>query len=42
VLVMRDHFEQSEIIRWLLEKNYKETELFFKDYMIWSVKKDLL
>ena len=42
VLVMRDHYAQSEIIRWVLEKNYEETEMFFKDYMIWSATKDLL
>ena len=42
MLVMRDHYEQSEIIRWLLEKNYQETEMVFKDYMIWSANKDLL
>jgi hypothetical protein len=42
VLVMRDHYEQSEIIRWVLEGNYRETEMVFKDYMIWSSNKDLL
>ncbi len=42
VLVMSDHYAQSEIIRWVLEKNYEETEMFFKDYMIWSATKDLL
>jgi hypothetical protein len=36
VLVMSDHYAQSEIVRWLLEKNYEETEMVFKDYMIWS------
>ena len=36
VLVMRDHFAQSEIIRWVLEENYRTTEMVFKDYMIWS------
>jgi len=42
VLVMRDHYAQSEIIRWVLEGNYRKTEMFFKDYMIWSATKDLL
>ena len=42
VLVMRDHYAQSEIIRWFIEKNYQETEMVFKDYMIWSANKDLL
>ena len=41
VLVMRDHYEQSEIIRWLLGKNYRETDMLFKDYMIWSANKSL-
>ena len=41
VLVMRDHYAQSEIIRWMLEVNYRKTELVFKDYMIWSATKDL-
>ena len=42
VLVMRDHYAQSEIIRWVLEENYRKTEMVFKDYMIWSANKDLL
>ena len=41
VLVMRDHYSQSEIIRWVLEENYRKTEMVFKDYMIWSATKDL-
>ena len=41
VLVMKDHYEQSEIIRWLLGKNYRETDMLFKDYMIWSANKSL-
>jgi 3-methyladenine DNA glycosylase AlkC len=41
VLVMRDHYAQSEIIRWVLEENYRKTEMVFKDYMIWSATKDL-
>jgi len=41
VLVMRDHYAQSEIIRWVLEGNYRKTEMVFKDYMIWSANKDL-
>jgi hypothetical protein len=36
VLVMSDHYAQSEIIRWVLEGNYRTTEMVFKDYMIWS------
>ena len=42
VLVMRDHYAQSEIIRWVLEENYRKTEMVFKDYLIWSSNKDLL
>jgi hypothetical protein len=42
VLVMRDHYAQSEIIRWMLEEEYRKTEMVFKDYMIWSANKDLL
>ena len=41
VLVMRDHYSQSEIIRWVLEENYRKTEMVFKDYMIWSATKNL-
>jgi hypothetical protein len=39
---MRDHYAQSEIIRWMLEEEYRKTEMVFKDYMIWSANKDLL
>ena len=41
VLVMRDHYAQSEIIRWVLEENYRKTEMVFKDYLIWSSNKEL-
>jgi len=37
ILVLRDHYSQSEIIRWFL-KNYVKTEMKFKDYIIWSRK----
>ena len=38
ILVLRDHYTQSEIIRWFL-KNYAKTDMKFKDYLIWSRKK---
>ena len=41
ILVMRDHYYQSKIIRWVLEKNYKKTYMRFKDYQIWSSNKKL-
>ena len=41
ILVLRDHYSQSEIIRWLLEKNYAKTDMKFKDYLIWSSNKEL-
>ena len=41
ILVLRDHYSQSEIIRWLLEKNYVKTDMKFKDYLIWSSNKEL-
>ena len=41
ILVMRDHYYQSEIIRWVLEKKYKMTDMKFKDYQIWSSNKAL-
>jgi len=37
ILVLRDHYIQSEIIRWFL-KDYAETDMRFKDYIIWSRK----
>jgi len=37
ILVLRDHYIQSEIIRWFL-KNYVKTDMRFKDYIIWSGK----
>ena len=41
ILVMRDHYEQSKIIRWVLDENYKLTDMKFKDYQIWSQNKKL-
>ena len=38
---MRDHYEQSKIIRWVLDENYKLTDMKFKDYQIWSPNKKL-
>jgi hypothetical protein len=38
ILVLRDHYTQSEIIRWFLKKNYAKTDMKFKDYLIWSQK----
>ena len=38
IFVLRDHYEQSKIIRWILEKNYMQTDMKFKDYLIWSQK----
>ena len=40
ILVLRDHYTQSEIIRWFL-KNYVKTDMKFKDYQIWSSNKKL-
>ena len=39
ILVMQDHYDRSKIIRWVLEKNYKRTDMRFKDYQIWSSNK---
>ena len=41
ILVLRDHYAQSKIVRWLLEKNYSKTDMKFKDYLIWSSNKEL-
>jgi hypothetical protein len=41
ILVLRDHYAQSKIVRWLLEKNYAKTDMKFKDYLIWSSNKEL-
>jgi len=41
ILVLRDHYAQSQIIRWFLEKKYSKTDLEFKDYMIWTPVKHL-
>jgi len=38
ILVLRDHYTESEIVRWFL-KNYLKTDMKFKDYIIWSRKK---
>ncbi len=38
IFVLRDHYEQSKIIRWILEKDYMLTDMEFKDYTIWSRK----
>ena len=35
ILVLRDHYAQSVIIRWFL-KNYVKTDMKFKDYQMWS------
>ena len=40
ILVLRDHYTQSEIIRWIL-KSYVKTDLKFKDYQIWSSNKKI-
>ena len=36
ILVLRDHFNKSQIIRWFLKNKYSKTNLNFKDYNIWS------
>ena len=41
ILVMQDHYDQSKIIKWVLEKNYKNIDMSFKDYQIWSSNKKL-
>ena len=38
IFVLRDHYEQSKIIRWILEKDYMLRDMEFKDYTIWSRK----
>jgi len=38
ILVLRDHYIQSDIIKWFL-KNYEKTDMRFKDYIIWSQNK---
>jgi len=41
ILVLRDHYRQSKIIRWFLDKkNFHKTNLEFKDYIIWSSSKE--
>jgi len=41
ILVLRDHYAQSKIVRWFLENNYVKTNMKFKDYLIWSSNKEL-
>jgi len=41
ILVLRDHYDQSTIIKWFLEKNYNKSDISFKDYQIWSSNKKL-
>ena len=41
ILVLRDHYAQSKIVRWFVEKNYVKTNMKFKDYLIWSSNKEL-
>ena len=36
ILVLKDHFEKSQIVRWFLEKKFSKTDMEFKDYMIWT------
>ena len=36
ILVLRDHFKKSQIIRWFIKNKYIKTNLKFKDYTIWS------
>jgi len=38
ILVLRDHYTQSKIIRWFLKNNYAKNNIKFKDYLIWSRK----
>ena len=38
ILVLRDHYTQSGIIRWFLKNNYAKTDMKFKDYLICSRK----
>ena len=38
ILVLRDHYTQSKIIKWFLKKNYAKNNMKFKDYLIWSRK----
>ena len=41
VVVMRDHFKNSNIIKWFLEKKLYKTDMIFKDYIIWSSNKNI-
>jgi len=41
ILVLRDHYAQSKIVRWFVEKNYVKTNMKIKDYIIWSSNKEL-
>jgi len=41
VMVLRDHYAQSKIIRWYLEAKYVKTNMKYKDYLMWSSNKGL-
>ena len=41
VMVLRDHYAQSKIIRWFLEENFVKTNMKYKDYLMWSSNKQL-
>jgi len=41
ILVLRDHYEKSKIVRWFVEKYFVRTKMKFKDYLIWSSNKVL-
>ena len=41
ILVLRDHYAQSKIVRWFVEGNYVKTSMRFKDYIIWSSNREI-
>ena len=41
VMVLRDHYAKSKIIRWFLEAKYVKTNMKYKDYLMWSSNKGL-
>jgi len=41
ILVLSNHYAQSKIVKWFVEKNYVKTNMKFKDYLIWSSNKEL-
>ena len=41
ILVLRDHYAQSKIVRWFVEGIYVKTSMRFKDYLIWSSNREL-